>query len=338
MKTLHFYDEPLEMHGIPFFAEKKELRRLPEEITEKIERLSFYGRRCAGARLCFRTDAGEFKVKMSLQTLTPDMGMSLYSCQTAFVMAGDRKNPYLAGMVKPKNYENLSFTQTIRKNSVMEDVTIYFPRNEIVADMELIFEDGAAVEAPTPYRNIKPILYYGSSITEGGHSTTCFNAYNAILSARLNVDYYNLGFSGSALGEPELAAYISTIDISAFVYDYDYNAPDAEYLRATHEPFFRIIRDKKPLLPVLMMSKPAVTYSPENKKRRKVIKDTYENAVRAGDKNVYFMDGESFYGSSERFRCTLDGTHPNDIGMLRMADTIEPLLAEILAGIEPENT
>ena len=94
MKSLHYFEHPLEIHGVPFFKEKKELRRLPDEITEKIESLSFFGKRCAGARLCFRTDASEFTVKMKLKTLSVDMGMSIFSCQSAFVMVGDRKNPH----------------------------------------------------------------------------------------------------------------------------------------------------------------------------------------------------------------------------------------------------
>ncbi len=334
MKSLHYFDSPLEIHGVPFFEEKKQLRRLPPDITENIESLSFLGKRCAGARLCFKTNAKEFTVKMTLADLSLDMGMSIYSCQSAFVMTGDRKNPSFAGLVKPSNYETKSFEKNIKKSNSMEDVTIYLPRNEIVEDIELVFDDNDIIEAPTPYKNIKPILYYGSSITEGGHSTTPFNAYNSVLSSRLNIDYYNMGFSSSAMGELELADYFNTIEISVFVYDYDHNAPNVGHLRKTHEPFFQRIRKKNPDIPVIIMTRPAVKYTEEEKQRREVVKTTYENAVKNGDKNVYFIDGETFYGIEERFRCTLDNIHPNDIGMIKMANTIEPILADILKNIK----
>ena len=37
--------------------------------------------------------------------------------------------------------------------------------------------------------------------------------------------------------------YINTIDMSIFIMDYDYNAENTEYLRKTHEPFFKRIRE-----------------------------------------------------------------------------------------------
>lgn len=334
MKSLHYYNSPLKIFGIPFFEETKKLRRLPPYITDDLNILPFYGKRCPGARLCFRTDASEFTVKFVLRDLGLDMGMSIFSCQSAFVMTGDRANPTFAGMVVPPGYESTSFDKLIKKSSSMEDVTIYFPRNEIVEDIEIVFSDNAVIEPPTPYRNIKPVLYYGSSITEGGHAANPFNAYNSVLSARLNVDYYNMGFSSSAKGELELADYFNTIDMSVFVYDYDHNSPDVEHLRATHEPFFKRIREKNPDLPIIMMTRPKVKYTEEEKKRREVVRATYENALKNGDKNVYFIDGETYYGDIERFRCTLDNIHPNDIGMLKMAEVIEPVLKSILDDIE----
>ena len=334
MKTFHYTDAPIKVFGIPFFEEKKELRRLPEEITESIERLSYFGRRCAGARLCFRTDAKEFTLKMEYESVSIDKGMSLFSCQSAFVLAGDRANPTYLGLAGPDNYDTTVFEKNFKKSDCMEDITIWFPRNEVVTNIEITIDDTAKIEEPTPYMSIKPILYYGSSITEGGHSTTCFNGYNAILSSRLNVDYYNLGFSGSAYGEPEIAEYINTIDFSIFVYDYDHNAPDVEHLEKTHQPFFEIIRKAHPYVPVLMLTRPAVKYNAEEVQRRKIVETTYMNAKNNGDKNVYFIDGESYFGDTERFRCTLDGTHPNDIGMLRMANTIEPVLREIISELK----
>ena len=129
---------------------------------------------------------------------------------------------------------------------------------------------------------------------------------------------------------PPLADYINTFDMSIFVYDYDHNAPNAEHLRNTHEPFFLRIREKHPDLPVIMMSKPAEIYSEDDILRREIIRTTYENAIAAGDKNVYFIDGETFYGEKERSLCSIDCVHPNDLGFLRMADTIEPVMRRIL--------
>ena len=81
----------------------------------------------------------------------------------------------------------------------------------------------------------------------------------------------------------------------------------------------------------MLVSRPDFDKNPEDSvKRRNVILRTYANALAAGDKNVHFVDGELFFGPTDRDLCTVDRCHPTDIGFLRMADTMEPLLRRIL--------
>ncbi len=329
MKKYTCYDAPIKVFGVPFFDEKKKLERLPIELREKLTNLEFLGRRCPGARIGFRTDADTFTVRISLKTLSPDVGMSLYACQSASVMVGDRQNSVFAALINPPNYDTKVFEKTVSKSSDMEEVTIWLLRNEEIENVEIIFPDNARVEAPTPYKYGKA-LYYGSSITEGGCCCNVTNGYNAILSRWLDLDYYNFGFSGRAEGEIEMADYINTIDMSLFILDYDHNAPNVEHLRKTHEPFFKRIREKNPNLPILMLSKPDFDYTSDSWERREVIKNTYNNAIKAGDKNVYFIDGETYFGEYDRHLCTIDRIHPNDLGFYRMANVILPTMKKML--------
>jgi lysophospholipase L1-like esterase len=217
----------------------------------------------------------------------------------------------------------------------MTDITIYMPKNEILDNIYIGIDDDADIEAPTPYVNEKPVIFYGSSITEGGCAGRVGNAYTAALSRKLNMDYINFGFSGSAKGEPGMAEFIASVPMSIFVMDYDYNAPDAEHLQKTHEPFFRIIREKNPELPIVMLSNPNYKLNPEkNEKRLAVIRKTYENAKERGDENVYLISGENFYGDDDIYACTVDLVHPNDHGFALMAKeirkTLEPLLLSVV--------
>ena len=333
MKTYNCKEAPIKVFGIPFFDEKKNYEKVSAETRALVPSLKHHGRRPSGARIGFKTDATEFTVKITLETLNIDVGMSIYNCQSAYVTVGDRQTSTYMGLLNPKNYENKEFEKTFKKSAKMEDVTVWLPRNEVVSEVEIIVDDDAKVEAPTPYK-YGPILYYGSSITESGLATTMTNSYNAILSRWLDVDYYNLGFSGRAKGELAIADYINTIpDLKLFVYDYDFNAPNLEHLENTHEVFFKRIREKNPELPILIMSAPSFDYLKDAAKRRDVIKKTYTNALAAGDKNVYFIDGETFFGDEDRELCTVDRIHPNDLGFYRMAKTILPVMKEIL-GIE----
>lgn len=327
MKTINCKEAPLKVFGIPFFEEKQLFRRLPDELCELLT-FSVCGRRCPGARIGFRTNAASFTVKVALKTLGVDPGMSIFACQSVAVMIGERNDPVFAGLVNPPNYDTKVFERTIEKSSEMEEVTLWLLRNEEIESIEVSFPDDAIVEEPTPYK-YGPVLFYGSSVTEGGCCCNITNNYPALLSRWLDTDIYNFGFSGSAKGEPEIADYINTIDFSAFVLDYDHNAPDAEHLQKTHEPFFKKIREKHPDMPILMLARPNFGNWSDPEVRSRIVKQTYENAVAAGDKNVYYIAPEEYYGADSRL-CTVDGTHPNDLGFYRMAKAIYPVMKKML--------
>lgn len=334
MKKISYKDEPIKIFGVPEFEKKKKLQRLPREIAEKYEGVlqcfPKTGLRCPGARMCFRTDSEKFRIKIELETLSFDLGMSIFACQSAHVLIGERKNARFAGLVFPENYEQKSFEGEFTKSREMEDVTVFLPTAELISDVWIEIEDGARIEAPTPYKYSKPMLYYGSSITEGAHATRPSNAYTALVSSHLDIDYYNFGFSGSAKGHLDFAEYICKQDISIFVLDYDHNAPDTKYLEKTHESFFKYIRERKPELPIIITTSPDFDYAEDKALRREIIRKTYTNAVNSADKNVYFVDGETFFGTVDRHSCTSDTTHPNDLGHYRMAQVLEPVIKGVL--------
>ena len=334
MKIYTYKDAPLRVYGVPHFERTQQLRRLPDEVLELPEMADIkrhkLGLRAVGARLRFRTDSRHLNVKLHIQP-SFDVGMSLWATQAAYVYAGENGKERFVGLVAGAKYEDAVFEKTLNKGEGMEDVTVYLPRNVHVEQMEIGFDDEATVAPPTPYRYEKPIVFYGSSITEGGCATIPTNAYTAKVARHLDADHINLGFSGHARGELCMADYINTLDMSVFVLDYDHNAPDVDHLAATHEPFFLRVREAHPDLPILLLTSPndALKDIPA---RVAVVRRTYENAIARGDKNVYFISGRDFFGENDRAHCTMDGTHPNDLGFDRMAALVEPLLRKILEG------
>ena len=56
-----------------------------------------------------KTDASEFTVRVKLKTLSPDVGMSIFSCQAINVYAGERENSEFLGLVYPPDYNTLTF-------------------------------------------------------------------------------------------------------------------------------------------------------------------------------------------------------------------------------------
>jgi lysophospholipase L1-like esterase len=146
----------------------------------------------------------------------------------------------------------------------------------------------------------------------------------------IDTDYYCFGFSGNCKGDLPIADFFNTLDFSIFVYDYDHNAPTVEHLKATHEPFYKAIRKANPSTPIIMMTRPRPYLTDDEAQRRMVVKTTYENAIKNGDKNVYFIDGTSFFDGNDSELCFVDALHPNDLGFFKMATRIEPLIKSLL--------
>lgn len=213
----------------------------------------------------------------------------------------------------------------------LRSYVLYLPLYNGLDELLIGLAPGASLMPGHMPRIRKPIVFYGSSITQGGCAAKTGSCYTHIVCRRLDAEQINLGFSGNAKGEASMAKHIAGLEMSAFVFDYDHNAPDAAHLAATHEPFYRIIRDAQPELPILLLSKPNTDKDPAAAEARAaIIRKTYENAVAAGDTRVQMIDGSTLFGDTDRELCTVDGCHPTDLGFLRMADAITPVLRSML--------
>lgn len=118
--------------------------------------------------------------------------------------------------------------------------------------------------------------------------------------------------------------------MSAFVYDYDYNAPDEGHLQNTHARMFNTVRAKNPQLPIIMLSCPQSKLNESFRRRRDIIMRTYMSAREAGDNNVYFIDGGEILNIFGGDSGTVDNCHPNDLGFACMAKAIGDVLQNIL--------
>ena len=190
-------------------------------------------------------------------------------------------------------------------------------------------QEGATLKTAPEYKIQKPVVYYGSSITQGACASKPGSCYQSILSRRFDCDYINLGFAGSARGEETMANYIKSLDMSLFVLDYDHNAPTAAKLEETHNRFFEIIRKELPTLPIVIMPRPRYYHRGEDDKRFAVVKNTYLNAKAKGDEHVYFISNTELMSLVED-NGSVDNTHPTDSGFLSMANALGKVFEKIL--------
>ena len=126
-----------------------------------------------------------------------------------------------------------------------------------------------------------------------------------------------------------MADYICKLDMSIFVYDYDFNAPTVEHLQATHEKLYLSVREAHPDIPILLMCKPRFVVNENARQRMEVIRRTYENAKAAGDENVYLLTGPELMAIAG-YDGMVDGVHPNDLGFFSMAQAVVKVLKPLL--------
>lgn len=326
-------ENPLRVYGLLPYYDGEGFSKCHKSILDTIPRIAGLGSRSCGGRICFRTNAKTMKLRMTLAYVCYDLGISTYGCSSADVYIGARPNAKFIGLLNPpgemREKADVTAERTFLLSGEWQDITVILPRNETVTAFSVEIDDDAELAQPTPYRNTRPVVFYGSSITEGGCPTRVGCNYVSLLSNRLNIDVINYGFSGNARGDLRFAEYILRSDPSIFVYDYDHNAPSPEALAATHEPFFHLIREARPDLPIIMMSRPDFGCD-DAASRRPIVRRTYENALAAGDRLVRFIDGGTFFPPAHIRGCSVDCCHPNDMGFHYMAEAVAPHILDFL--------
>ncbi len=331
-----YYDvrrAPFKLYGLCDTAEGR-FKRLPESVAEAtsegVKGLNFY---TAGGRVRFRTDSQYVGIHVVMKSLhlmshmapSGSSGFDLY-------VDTDFKGVYRPPLdMTKKEYEGI-----VRfPDRKMRNITVNFPLYNDVAELYIALDGASALEEPNPYKIEKPFVYYGSSITQGGCASRPGNAYQSIISRNLDADFINLGFSGSGRGEDAIVDYMASLDMSVFISDYDHNAPNVEHLRATHYKMYEKIREKHPDIPYIMISMPDTKKNRiDAAKRRFVIEESYRKALASGDRLVWFIDGEGFFKGPWEDACTVDTTHPNDLGFMLMADKIERVITRALHDAE----
>ncbi len=330
IKLYSALEKPFCIYGVKY--EDGKFRRMPENVAKNVnDGVGYLHTNTSGGRVRFKTDSSYIAIsakmcnigKMDHFAITGSAGFDMYVRENG----QDKFNSTFRPPFDIRNgYESIFEFKT----SEMREITINFPLYSDVCSLYIGLEEKAKVEAPTPYSNKKPIVYYGHSITQGGCASRPGNSYPSIISRGLNVDFINLGFSGSARGEKEMAEYIASLDMEMLVYDYDHNAPTWEHLQETHEAMFKIIRKVHPTVPIIMMTSTSMARCHDNQeKRRQIIYQTYKNALDNGDENVYFWDAGKEFAPYAEYG-TVEGCHPNDYGFVGIATSLEPLIKKIL--------
>lgn len=289
----------------------------------------------AGLRYRFVSDADFIRARwklrrsrlaMSHMAATGVSGLDLY--------VRDGEKWHWLGVGRPEQ-QNAEATLVSGLKRARREFMLYLPLYNGVDSVELGLPTDAIFEAaPDRYKSLKPAVFYGTSILQGGCAARPGMAYPSIIGRALDWPTINLGFSGNGKTEPEVAKLLAELDPSVYVLDSLPNLDVAEVGERV-EPFVKTIRAAHPTTPIILVEN--VTYSNAGfleSRQSKVtaanalLRKLYDKLKAAGDKNVFYVPTSHLYGSDGED--TVDGAHATDLGFLRMADNIGPVVRKAL--------
>ncbi|GIQ62630.1 hydrolase [Paenibacillus cisolokensis] len=333
---------PIAVAGFAWLHEEGIYRRFPVVPPHPLpEAVDYLARHTAGGQIRFRTDSSRLAIRVRLAGPSdmyhmPATGQSGFDCYEEAEGALHYRSTARFGADEAE-YEAVLIENGSGK---MRTIVLNFPLYQGVEEVSVGLAPEAAIEAPPAYDRSGKIIVYGTSITQGACASRPGMCYTNVLSRRINMEFINLGFSGSGKGEPEVARNIAAIsDPACLVLDYEANSVSPELYAETLPQFIRIYRETHPEVPILVLSRILFANqlfddkAREMQQKRKAMQIELVRSLReAGDAHIRFFDGETLLRRHGQ-DCTVDGIHPTDLGLMQMADGLEPVIREMLGTV-----
>jgi hypothetical protein len=289
-----------------------------------------------GLRYRFITDADSLHARWKLRQsklAMPHMAATGVSGLDLYVRDGSQWHWLAVGRPEKPDVNEATLVAGLKRGR--REYMLYLPLYNGVDSVEIGVPEGATFEPATDrYESLKPVVFYGTSIVQGGCAARPGMAYPSIIGRMLDRPTINLGFSGNGKMEPEIAKLLADLDPSAYVLDSLPNLTAAEAAERLG-PFVRTLRAAHPLTPIVLVENITYSNAPYLEDRKAKANDVnallraeYDKMASAGDKNVYYVPTAQLLGADGED--TVDGTHPTDLGFLRMAQGIAPALTKAL--------
>lgn len=333
-----FYDaSSFPLYGKVSDATDSRYVRLPSELKGICREPVWYlGQNSAGLFIRFRSNStsvwarweSTFNNSMNHMTDTGTKGLDLYA-----LVDGKWRHVCSARPQGKKSEQRIIGNM----DPVEREYMLYLSLYDGVSSLEIGVDKGATLDQPavdSPERE-KPVVMYGTSILQGGCANRPGMAHTNILSRRLDREVINLGFSGQALLDMEIAELMAQVeDPGVFVLDYAPNAY-AHLIDEKGEQFFRIIRDAHPDVPVIFIEDVIFPHTlfdnairEEVTRKNQAQKRLFDKLTAAGEKNIYYIGAEGMIGDDGE--ATVDGIHFTDLGAMRYVEHILPIVRKSL--------
>jgi lysophospholipase L1-like esterase len=336
---IEFYDAK-EFAIIGRFHEGDGYCRLPEEYKEQVRSdLWELSKNTAGVAIRFRTNASTIIARWKVLNNTVMGHMAPTGIKGVDLYAKVNGSWQFVNVGIPQGQEN-QFTLLLNGKEEYREYMLYLPLYDGIEALSLGVNREASISKPkeTSLISRRPVVYYGTSIAQGACASRPGLAYTNMLSRKLNRAFINLGFSGNGEIEMPLGRVMASIDAALYVIDCNHNT-DAEIIYPRTLALVRFLKERKPDTPILLVEGFPYEHGyfnnqvfPEIEQKRKALYKAYLSLIESGFQEIYYRKAAGEIGLDHEG--TVDGIHPNDIGMARLAESMFPQLHSILLGEE----
>ncbi len=236
-----------------------------------------------------------------------------------------------------KNKDNWQYLNTGRPDGIknestlinnmseeMREFKIFLPLYDGVVNIEVGIDSNSVIKKPLKNRN-KPIIFYGTSITQGGCASRPGMAHTNIISRKLDLDCINFGFSGNGRMEQPISKLMSESKPLFYVIECMPNMENQENVTNKTIPLVNTIRENNPEAPIVFVenfipTSPILDEKRENEIRgmNLALKTEYQKMISEGYNNIFYIESKNAIGNDNEG--TVDGVHFTDLGFLRYAD------------------
>lgn len=299
----------------------------------------FHSRSAAGLYITFRTDASKIQVRYGVKGEKAMPHMPATGVSGLDLYARDANGQWTWARAGYRFGDTIEYTWSGLATAGKEtEYRLYLPLYNAVTWMQFATQSTAFRFMPVSRE--KPIVAYGTSIMQGGCASRPGLAWTSILGRMRSDNIINLGFSGNGQLEKPLIDAMAKIDAKLYILDCMPNLvdrtkfPPEEVERRTRMAI-KELRDAHPGVPVLL-AEHCCGIAGSNidtglLKRyddcSHVVADIYARMVKEGVKDLYLLTAKEIGFDQD---CTVDGTHPNDIGMMRYAEAYARKIRMIL--------
>ena len=299
-------------------------------------------RHSSGIAVRFLTDAPALHVRWTLTSdrlAMPHMPATGASGLDLYCRDGDGRWRWMAVAIPSTGDQQPERTHLARlfdgRSRQQREYMLYLPLYNGVESVSLGAPEDCEVRA-APTRSARPIVFYGTSITQGGCASRPGMTHSAILGRRLERPVINLGFSGNGRMEPEVAGLLAELDAAIFVIDCLPNMT-GEQVKNRVESLVRIVRDARGNTPILLVEDRTYQDSwwserrrSRNTQSRDELRRSYDQMVAGQVLHLHYVHGDELLGDDGE--ATGDGSHPTDLGFFRQAAILERAIAPLIGG------